>query len=792
MADKDRIIDVTIRTTFDKAGSEQAKKEIAKIAVTPAAAPTMSTPANIPSDASEKLAQLQKRLSIIADDASPRATIKLAKLSNELKELRKSTDLTADELARLAKIEGQIGGAANRIASTKAEMVRLDEGIRGQVKSQTVMNELLDEGRGRFGSIASAAGMFTGAFAGGIAIGTKILEKAGVSTEEWKAALDSVVTTLAKVTNAIIGTPFKWLGTAIASVGDKAAGLQNASNLLSAEFQRNAAATISMAQAARELGVHLKGNETIVAAYANKIQQLRNRQEDAAQGAAKLAEQTGVQIKFFADNEQAASLLEKQMGLLLTAGRKLSDETIIGLRGAFTKLLAAGVPIPPALQEMANKLRIFEQTAAEAAQSGVRFAEMQIRLHGATSASLAALTSAKIAEARITGKTEQDIQSIRDEAAVRNRERSNEAFSLFARNQVLIKGETMETLRLIEQARIREVSLEQNAALKIRAIRLDTAKQIGMGYNKNADEMKALFLESQNKMNEETALFAQTMEVRRNIRNEAANAESRHIDARITHEQAAGTLSLDSYRKMRMRQIELTRLAASDGIAAAREAADAEIALNDEIAAIRESSERQKATQAIGAVNAALGAAAEAFPEIKEIAIAQTLINTYQGAMAAWASLSATGPYGYVLGAAAAAVIVAAGIKNVANIMDQRGPSKTQVSTTPSFDDPINDAAARFAGQKSAKDFITQTRIGFDDAFRSGAAFAGARTPNTDTAPGTRNTAIDSAPRTMELHLHGHSSTPPKEYVRAFTRAQRLYLKGTETRVVGSSGKGLV
>jgi hypothetical protein len=69
------------------------------------------------------------------------------------------------------------------------------------------------------------------------------------------------------------------------------------------------------------------------------------------------------------------------------------------------------------------------------------------------------------------------------------------------------------------------------------------------------------------------------------------------------------------------------------------------------------------------AISAAAAFAEEGSDLAKGLAVAQTTIDTYKGATAAYAALAGVGPIGPALGAAAAAVVVASGLANVKKIL---------------------------------------------------------------------------------------------------------------------------
>jgi hypothetical protein len=114
----------------------------------------------------------------------------------------------------------------------------------------------------------------------------------------------------------------------------------------------------------------------------------------------------------------------------------------------------------------------------------------------------------------------------------------------------------------------------------------------------------------------------------------------------------------------------------------------------------------------------------------KAAAITQTIINTYQGATAAYASMAAIPVVGPALGIAAAAAAVAGGLANVAAIRAQG--SEGYMSGGYTGNGARHEIAGSVHGREYVMDAATTSRIGVADlnALRSGAATVQRDAPN--------------------------------------------------------------
>ena len=128
----------------------------------------------------------------------------------------------------------------------------------------------------------------------------------------------------------------------------------------------------------------------------------------------------------------------------------------------------------------------------------------------------------------------------------------------------------------------------------------------------------------------------------------------------------------------------------------------------------------------------------------KAAAITQTIINTYQSATAAYASMAGIPVIGPALGAAAAAAAVAAGLANVAAIRSQGSSGFMTGGYT--GDGGRSEVAGSVHGREYVMDAGATSRIGLDDlnALRRGAATV--QRPDSDAAgAGQRVSAAPAA-----------------------------------------------
>jgi hypothetical protein len=127
--------------------------------------------------------------------------------------------------------------------------------------------------------------------------------------------------------------------------------------------------------------------------------------------------------------------------------------------------------------------------------------------------------------------------------------------------------------------------------------------------------------------------------------------------------------------------------------------------------------------------DAGLGLLTEVFGQSKELSIAQAVISTYEGATKA---LAQGGIYGAVL----AAIVIAAGLAQVAKIESTEPATSGGISG--GFDDPANDRMAYMTGRRWAKDVVDQLSGGWQEGL------AGSRVSNTTHVDNSRRTTINA------------------------------------------------
>lgn len=168
--------------------------------------------------------------------------------------------------------------------------------------------------------------------------------------------------------------------------------------------------------------------------------------------------------------------------------------------------------------------------------------------------------------------------------------------------------------------------------------------------------------------------------------------------------------------------------------------------------------ERAERERNIGMARGAVATMRSVFGNRKEFAIAEAIINTYEGATQALAAYPP--PWSFIM----AALVVAAGLQQVAQIRKQSASGSPGGA---GFDDPQNDRLAYLGGRKWARDLVAYVSSGFGDelkrtatAFQAGPvvniqpeamaalaqSMAPAGTDRTPTATGTGGAMTVNAP----------------------------------------------
>lgn len=207
---------------------------------------------------------------------------------------------------------------------------------------------------------------------------------------------------------------------------------------------------------------------------------------------------------------------------------------------------------------------------------------------------------------------------------------------------------------------------------------------------------------------------------------------------------SARMAQLDTEERLALKKLEADKISTEATVAAVRERYARERIL------LGEATARAEQEQILTVANTALGAAAAIFGDHKEIAIAQAIVNTYEGASKA---LAQGGIYGTIL----AAVVIAAGLAQVAKI-SSTNPSRSgggPSTTGRGFDDPSNDAAARMGGARWANDMVREWTSGVSAGWAAG--LTGGRNSstvsNSSTVDQSRHYSVEfQLPGVLDVH----------------------------------------
>ena len=186
--------------------------------------------------------------------------------------------------------------------------------------------------------------------------------------------------------------------------------------------------------------------------------------------------------------------------------------------------------------------------------------------------------------------------------------------------------------------------------------------------------------------------------------------------------------------------------------------------------------QKQKLDLEATVVNQGLQMAGDAFGIGKEIAIAEAVINTYAGAAKA---LSQGGIYGAIL----AALVIAVGLEDIAQIASQSAPTSSAISagtiqsvsgSPAGFDDPSNDQAAYVGGAKWAKDMIGKFSGGASAAVSQG--WAGGM--------GAGSTTNNTSKVTNNFHIGGNVNPNDREFMKQLVRKLAMVQQSDSQRTI--------
>lgn len=361
-------------------------------------------------------------------------------------------------------------------------------------------------------------------------------------------------------------------------------------------------------------------------------------------------------------------------------------------------------------------------------------------------------------------------------------------------NDIKQYGKTEERVRALYAAKIALAKLERKTAQQIRTIileRKDELKsliQTTVKFGKSfADAMSdAAKLQKKTKQDEIQAAGeanAAMLAAFEEYATELGETEQSLNQLRLNRLKVGDENYLAKLKKFKQKELELWAEANQGKIGFDEEYQERRLAM------LRELGETESNITITG-INAGLSAASQAFPENKEIKIAQAIMNTYESATGAYNAMASIPYVGPALGAAAAAMAIVAGLKNVQAIQDQKPPKEKQI-TAPSFDDPANDAIARAigasaarAGALSASDMANKFNEGWNSRNESGAhRFDGRNTratfPNAPQSGGGGATII----------INQSPFGAQKDLVRAARRELAVWDKSVESRVRGTRSK---
>jgi hypothetical protein len=184
-----------------------------------------------------------------------------------------------------------------------------------------------------------------------------------------------------------------------------------------------------------------------------------------------------------------------------------------------------------------------------------------------------------------------------------------------------------------------------------------------------------------------------------------------------------------------------------------------------EIVALKKAAAKKEIEMQVAIANSAVELGGALFGESKELAIAQAIINTYQGATQA---LAQGGIYGIVL----AAIVIAAGLAQVAKIESTEPATGGVGAGGAGFDDPSNDRAAYQGGRKWAGDMIREFSGGASSVSQGWSAGMGGSTTNNNS-------------QTTNYNISGGLIDPnSREWMKQFARKLDLVRQADQQRTV--------
>jgi len=291
--------------------------------------------------------------------------------------------------------------------------------------------------------------------------------------------------------------------------------------------------------------------------------------------------------------------------------------------------------------------------------------------------------------------------------------RHEQAAAEIARNELALERAVLD-----ERAEITELSVEHLLAIRVRALELERRAAISAARETGEDVLAI-----------DTIFALRRARLAAESRREQEEQETRRIETARDSERSLWTAQLQGTQVTGRRRFQLERRQLDewlrDEIRRVGANEDARTAVLEEHSARTQEIKRQEAAQAAeqNAMVASQGVTmlTAMFGESKALAVAQAIINTYEGASKALAQ-------GGIIGPVMAALIIATGLGYVKTIMAQE-PAKAGgggAGRAGGFDDPTSDMLARERGEAWAGDLLQMLDRGFAAGLaRSAPAFAG-------------------------------------------------------------------
>lgn len=389
-----------------------------------------------------------------------------------------------------------------------------------------------------------------------------------------------------------------------------------------------------------------------------------------------------------------------------------------------------------------------EEAANRATAHAVALAKEQIALYGESELRIRELTAAELERARFEKKSADEIRAIEVEGIVALREFRKEQREAAEEQKRKAYEEMMAVANLLK-AKQHSFAKALEIHQKTIALQEKEAKEALESFRKIAEGQRIL---------EERGI---------------AQAE-KLLNRKASHEQSVGRMSIAKLKEFEAERLNLLKLRVQLGMASIEELEQAELESQDRILEATRASANASVQMGIGVANSLVDAANVLAGNNKEAALAKVLVDAAQASIAIW-----TGSESIYEKLAAEILVVAQGVKAYQDV-ESAPDVKGKKIAAPSFDDPVNDAAARAAGRASAIDVTNHFRTGFVSTLTAGNAFNS--NGNTTTAtPMTRMMGGASHAYTINVNVAPGTSTTEvgKQVYRMVEKAHRDVISRT-------------